>query len=204
MNLYECFGDLLDLLWHSSVIESHPHSSLIYQYWCFPYLCKSSITIKLSVCLNCSCLATSVVCHGHSSWLRKSWIDKMQVVYFSCPFIAPVWDMLWRLKLLIFRRRSFLSHACPARLPTRSWWWDVQTITLHKRIHYRLFAHSQASVFTNNSSQGRMTPISSYLVCFLADFIVDLSFLLKAAHVSFLTISKPIACLNNSVKWCPH
>lgn len=45
-----------------------------------------------------------------------------------------------------------------------------------------------------------MTTISSYLVCFLADFIVDLNLLLKAAHVLFLTISKPIDCLNNSVK----
>lgn len=38
---------------------------------------------------------------------------------------------------------------------------NLPTITLHNRFYYHLFAHSHSAVFSNNRSQGRMTPVIS-------------------------------------------
>lgn len=81
MNVLETYWIYYGTAVLSSLILSSPSSF-------FSHL--SVLMFPLFVLHNnkAQCLATSVVCHGRSSWLRKSWIDKMQVVYFSCPFIV--------------------------------------------------------------------------------------------------------------------
>lgn len=58
------------------------------------------------------------------------------------------------------QRPVMLWLCCPWQGPA----WSVgnlPTITLHNRFYYHLFAHSHSAVFSNNRSQGRMTPVIS-------------------------------------------
>lgn len=54
---------------------------------------------------------------------------------------------------------------------------NLQTIAQHNRFDYHLFAHSHTTVFSNNCSQGKMTPIISvqltqYLFCHFHLFVI--------------------------------
>lgn len=99
------------------------------------------------------------------------------------------------------QRPVMLWLCCPVTRPAWSGG-NLQTITLHNRFYYHLFAHSHAAVFSNNCSQGRVTPITSqcsshnaHLHSHRPHVIVDCKLSLLIV-IKILTISKLIAGLS--------
>lgn len=99
------------------------------------------------------------------------------------------------------QRPVMLWLCCPVTRPAWSGG-NLQTITLHNRFYYHLFAHSHATVFSNNRSQGRVTLITSqcsshnaHLHFHRPHVIVDCKLSLLIV-IKILTISKLIAGLS--------
>lgn len=106
---------------------------------------------------------------AHSTWMSWRTVDLLghflRLQLAPCPLCHAPWHSPPALPLLQWDGLK-LPAACDvvALLSvTRPAWsaGNLPTVTLHNRFYYHLFAHSHSAVFSNNRSQGRMTPVIS-------------------------------------------
>lgn len=138
---------------------------------------------------------------AYKSW----WIDKVQVVYFSCLFIvAPQFGAYYGGLNHLFPKAG---HFCCILVL-----WGCQLDLGGGWVYRRLHCIIDFIIVCLHIARPLCSPATAPKVewhhqqsalTYFAFWQIHCRFLLlKAADILFLTISKPIACLNNSVKWC--